>query len=106
MITAGEGRCKVWLRREDMGKDIIYLVGGGERPHIGGAVLMSTGMERPEAIQLGTHRDHEILEPIALEAHKKYHTTVIAVGGIHIDNATQEEITKIVENCKELLKCI
>jgi hypothetical protein len=106
MTTAGEGRCQVWLRREDIGNDIIYILGGGERPHLGGAVLMQPGMVQPERIQLGTHHDNEVLEPLARAACEKYNATVIAVGGIHIDNATKAEIEQIVENCKELLKCI
>ena len=37
---------------------------------------------------------------------KKYKTKVIAAGGVHVDNATKQEIDILVENCKELLKCI
>jgi len=47
-----------------------------------------------------------LLKPIAEAACKKYKTKVVAVGGVHIDNATKQEIGKLVENCKELIKCI
>ena len=105
MITSGSGKYKVWLKEQKIGDDRIYILGGGERAHIGGAVIACPG-KKPEVIRLGKHYDHIVLEPIALEACKKYQTTVIALGGIHIDNATAEEIDRIVKNCKELLKCI
>jgi metal-dependent hydrolase (beta-lactamase superfamily II) len=47
-----------------------------------------------------------VLEPLAKEASTKYNVTVTVVGGIHIDNASKEEIEIIVNNCKELVKCI
>ena len=47
-----------------------------------------------------------MLQPIAEAACKKYNVKVVALGGIHIDNASKEEIEKLVENCKELEKCI
>ena len=40
------------------------------------------------------------------KACEKYKTTVVAVGGVHVDNASDNEINKLVENCKELEKCI
>jgi hypothetical protein len=31
---------------------------------------------------------------------------VVAVGGVHVDNATKKEIDLLVENCKKLAKKI
>ena len=105
MITSGEGRYRVWLKEETIGKDKLYLVGGGETPHIGGVIVVEPGKE-PVVIRLGTHYDYVVLQPIAEMASKKYKVTAVAVGGIHIDNASKEEIDIIVTNCKELMKCI
>ena len=57
-------------------------------------------------MRLGNHYDYQVLTPIAEEGCKKYNKTVVAIGGIHIDNATKEEIQIIINNCKELVKCI
>jgi len=105
MITSGEGRYKVWLKQERIGKDRLYILGGGEKPHIGGMVVMEPGKDT-HTVRLGTHYDYVVLEPIAEKACKKYNVTVAAVGGIHIDNASKQEIDIIVNNCKELMKCI
>lgn len=105
MITAGEGKYKVWLKLEKLSDERLYILGGGERPHIGGIVVKEPDKES-KIIKLEGHYDHMVLKPIAEEACKKYNTKVVAVGGVHVDSATEDEINLLVENCKELSKCI
>ena len=105
MITSGEGKYKVFLEKTKLDKDIVYVLGGGERSHIGGIVVCEPG-KKSTVIRLEGHFDDIVLKPIAEEACKKYKTKVVAVGGVHVDNASKEEIDILVENCKELLKCI
>ena len=105
MHTFGEGKYKVWLEQKKIGPDIIYIVGGGERSHIGGVVICEPG-KSPNAIRLEGHYDDIVLKPIAEKACNKYKTKVVAVGGVHVDNATQEEIDLLVENCKGLIQYI
>ena len=105
MITSGEGKYKVFLEEKKIGNDLIYVLGGGERSHIGGVVICEPDKD-PKAIRLQGHYDDIVLKPIAEAACKKYKTKVVAVGGVHVDNATKEEIDMLVKNCKELVKCI
>ncbi len=105
MITSGEGKYKVWLEEKKIGNDILFILGGGEQSHIGGVVICEPN-KNPQVIQLEGHYDDVVLKPIAEAACKKYKTKVVAVGGVHVDNATKQEIEKLVENCKELIKCI
>ena len=106
MITAGEGRHRVWLiKQEKLNDDLVYILGGGERPHIGGVVLKVPDQET-RVINVQGHYDHHVLVPIAEEASRKYKKTVVVVGGIHIDNASKEDIDRVVGNCKELMKKI
>ena len=105
MITSGEGKYKVWLEQKNIGNDLLYVLGGGEKTHIGGVVVCKPGNDL-QVMRLEGHYDDVVLKPIAEAACKKYKTKVVAVGGIHIDNATNEEINKLVKNCKELIKCI
>ena len=102
MITAGDGRYKVWLRKEHSGDDLVYILGGGDLSHIGGVALKVPG-EDLKMMRIGNHYDHHVLGPIAQEAEKKYGKTVVVVGGVHIDNASKEEIETVVSNCRELL---
>ncbi len=105
MITSGEGKYKVYLEKKQLNSNIIFILGGGERSHIGGVVLCEPG-KKSQIIRLEGHYDDIVLTPIAEEACKKYNTKVVAVGGVHIDNATKQEIDILVNNCKELIKFI
>ena len=101
MSTAGEGKYKVWLKKQTIGNDLVLLLGGGQQSHIGGVVVCEPG-KQPQVLRFDTHYDCVVLQPLAEAACKKYQTKVVAVGGIHVDNASKQEINKIVENCKQL----
>jgi len=105
MITSGEGKYKVFIKEIKNGGDLIYILGGGERSHIGGIAICEPG-KKPQIIRLEGHYDDLVLSPIAEAACKKYNTKVVAVGGVHVDNASKEEIDILVKNCKDLIKCI
>ena len=105
MITSGKGKYKVFLKKIKLDDDLVYILGGGEKSHVGGIVVCEPG-KKTQMLKLEGHYDYVVLEPIAEKACKKYKTRVTVIGGIHIDNATKEEIKKIVDNCKELSKCI
>jgi hypothetical protein len=105
MITAGSGKYKVWLREEELSDNKLYILGGGEKPHIGSVVVKEPNMDAV-VVKLEGHYDYIVLQPIAEKACEKYNTTVVAVGGVHVDNASDDEINKLVENCKELERCI
>lgn len=105
MITSGDGKYKVFLNRISLEDDRIYILGGGEKSHIGGIVICEPKKE-PSVIKFNDHYDNIVLKPIAEAACKKYKTRVVAIGGVHVDNASKEEIEILVKNCKELIKCI
>ena len=103
MLTSGKGKYKVWLEQKRMGKDLIYFLGGGEKPHIGGIIVCEPD-KKIKITRFQGHYDYIVLKPIAEAACKKYKTKVIVIGGIHIDNASKYEIDTIVENCDAFLK--
>ena len=103
MITSGEGKYTVTLEEKKIGKDILYILSGGEKPHIGGVVICEIEND-PQVISLGSHFDHIVLEPIAKKGCEKNQTTVVAIGGIHIDNATKKEIDIIINHCNFIQK--
>jgi hypothetical protein len=105
MITSGRGKFKVWMQRYTLGDDFVYFLGGGERPHIGGVVIAEP-RKKVQVIRLTNHYDDVVLKPIAEAACKKYTKKVVAIGGVHVDNATKDDINLLVENCKKLIKNI
>ncbi len=105
MITAGKGKYKVWLKHENIGNDLVFFLGGGESSHIGGVVICELG-KPAQTIRLTGHYDDIVLKPIAEIACKKYKTKVVAIGGVHIDHATKQEIDLLIENSKKLVEKI
>ena len=105
MITSGRGKYKIWLQRYKIGEDIVFFLGGGERPHIGGIVIAEP-QKKTKAIRLTGHYDDIILSPIAEAACIKYKKKIVVVGGVHVDNASKEEINLLVENGKTLAQKI
>ena len=105
MITSGSGKYRVWLEKHLVGSDLVYFVGGGEKPHVGSVVVAEPGKPL-KVIVLEGHRDDVVLRPIAQRACEKYGTTVVVVGGVHVDRVSKEEIDILVKNCHDLLKDI
>jgi hypothetical protein len=105
MIISGKGKYKVWLKRDKIGEDLVFFLGGGERSHIGGMVICEPG-KPVQIIRLTGHYDDIVLQPIAELACKKYKTKVVVIGGVHVDHATKQEIDLLIENSKKLVERI
>jgi len=103
MLISGKGKYKVWLEKKKIGKNLLFILGGGEKSHIGSVVICEPG-KKSQVIRLKGHFDDIVLKPIAETACKKYNTKVVAVGGVHVDNATKKEIDLLVENCRAFIK--
>ena len=101
MNILDKGRYRVWVDKHSIGDDIVLLVGGGEKPHIGGIVVCKPN-EPAYILSLPKHRDVEALQLIASIVSRRYNTTCTAIGGIHIDDATKGEIERILDNCRKL----
>ncbi|MDH5807013.1 MAG: hypothetical protein QXW62_00340 [Candidatus Methanomethylicaceae archaeon] len=101
MIEFGEGKHKVWLSSFNLGNELLIIIGGGEKPHIG-SISLCTGTP-PISISLINHKDYIISHNAAWKIHKKYNCNVIVICGIHIDNATKEDIEILLRNSE---KCI
>ena len=102
MITSGKGNYRVWVKKQSIGSDLLYILSGGERPHVGGAVVCEPG-KKSQVLSLAGHYDTVVLTIIAQAACEKYRQTTVAVGGIHVDNASKEEIEFLVQNCRALI---
>jgi hypothetical protein len=91
-------------REEKVGEDLVHILGGGERPHVCTAVVMEPGREA-HVLRLGNHYDCMVPKPTA-ETASKHDRTVAAVGSVHVDNASKDEIELLAASWKELAGCI
>ena len=88
-----------------IGDDLVYLIGGGENSHVGAISVCEPG-KKSKNLKFGGHKDYVITEMIAKAACEKYNKKTSCIGGVHIDKATKNEINKLVENCRGLIKWI
>ena len=61
MLTSGEGKYKVWLKQEKIGDNLLFVLGGGEKYHIGGVVICEPD-KKAQAIRLEGHFDDIVLK--------------------------------------------
>ena len=97
MISAGEGRYTVTLKSHKIGKDRLVIITGGEEEHIGSATLIEEKGHLQTIIKKG-HKDHIVAERMANIIYDKIGKDLLVICGIHIDNASKEEIDILVDN--------
>lgn len=94
------------------GHDAVIVVGGGEAPHVGAAALASP---RPSLEQNGEisatasvlcvmgHKDDLLARDAALQLASRLNTTVLVSVGLHLDQATKEDIRQLQVNFSQLI---
>ncbi len=85
-----------------VGEDILVIISGGDKPHIGAAVL--TNQNQFQSISFKAHKDDIALAIIANELKKYTDKNICVMGGIHVDNITQKEIKQVLKMSKKLAK--
>ncbi len=97
------------------GNGLVAQLMGGEEPHVG-AVVMS--VPRPSlavpgalgcnsfVLPLVGHKDDEIAKPVAEEMAVHYGRTVVVIAGIHVENASSEDIEQLTTNCREAVRLL
>jgi len=93
------------------GTDLIVVIGGGTRPHIGAT---AQAVPRPSLQQDGTvsasvsvlcclgHKDDLPAREIALQLASCLNTTVTVTVGIHLDAASPQDLAIVQKNFREL----
>ncbi len=88
------------------GNDIAAVLSGGDRPHIGCAVVAVPRLSltgdgtvscTSSVINLTGHKDEYICRQVAEHLCRKQKATVTCTGGIHLDEAGEEQIREVVQ---------
>ena len=103
LVHKGEGILQVSALLVKVGGDFLVLVYGGERPHIGGLALSIEGSP-PIAFSLPRHKDYLVAAKAASLVSRSLGRTCLAVAGIHVENASREDIEKLVEYSEECVR--
>ena len=100
-LSVGSGRLRVKLELRNQGRDFLLQVTGGEA-HVG-AMAVFDGREvdgRAVVTELPGHREGPLAGECAEILGRASGRTIAVVVGVHIDNATGEEISAIVANVR------
>lgn len=92
------------------GQDLTVTMTGGTAAHVG-AVTVASGRlpdgslpkysATASTIVLPDHKDDAVSKQTAVRLADAIHATVSVSAGIHIDNATQEELKLLQQNCND-----
>lgn len=95
------------------GKDIVVVIEGGTRYHIGAVAL---AIPRPSIADPGKisasasvlcvtgHKEDELARNTALQIASTLNCTVTVIAGVHIDKANAQNISELMDNCTYAIK--
>ncbi|ADU31189.1 hypothetical protein [Evansella cellulosilytica] len=86
-----------------VGEDDLILVTGGTKPHIGAIVLCTWDGIQAHVVSHGLphHKEEKLYIELAQLWCTTFKKNVVLTGGIHIDNATKEDIEMLVNKTWE-----
>ncbi len=112
-FVIGADKLKIEIQIVILGDDICITFSGGDKPHIGCAVI---SIPRPSlsdknetscttsVFNIVGHKDDYVACYISERIAKKFNKTIVVTGGIHIENITLEEIEDIKLLADEVVK--
>lgn len=112
-LIAGEGKHQVCLHVLFCGKDVNLCIFGGDVPHIGAVAVAvprksligdSTHSASASVICIIGHKEDELVRNIALRLSSKWLCIVTVSAGVHIDDASMDDIKILSRNIEELIK--
>ncbi|MEM2128730.1 MAG: hypothetical protein QXM93_06955 [Candidatus Methanomethyliaceae archaeon] len=103
LIEFGEGKHRVYLELVRAGRELVIYIGGGEEPHIG-AISICTQPGEPFTLSLPSHKDYLVSHDAAKTIFNKTGQNTVVIAGIHVDNASKEDIRKLLMNAEECVR--
>jgi predicted esterase len=106
-ISVGKGKYKIDLTAITTADGFIITIVGGEKPHVGAVAISIPRPSLKNSSKISTttsvftligHKDDVLAKPAAEKLAKKLKQTVVVVAGVHIDEASEEEIKELTTN--------
>ena len=107
---AGEGRLKIAVDAIRCGKDLTVTITGGTEAHVGAVALGCGRVPGVDKMQYSAsvscfcvpdHKDDFVARKVAKQLADAIQANVVVSCGIHIDDATQEELILLQNNVEE-----
>lgn len=108
-IERGSGRTRVFCEGFLRGDDLLVVL-GGEGPHLG-AVSLAEPRGDDGTVRCGTlgalgHREPDLTADLARRLASATGRRVVLTGGIHLDDATPEEIEGVLANARSAIEAV
>ena len=93
---------------QPVGEDILIIIRGGDKPHIGSTILAIPRKSLADAEKISCtssvinvlgHKDEFICRLVAENFCKKYNAVTVCTGGFHVDNLSAEKIQEVIDAC-------
>lgn len=91
-----QGRIHLQLDAYFMGEDLVVLIYGGDRPHLG-TITAGARLEPISTIQLQSHKEFYITEEIAVLLRKHFSGNFAVCSGTHLEDISKEELILMPE---------
>ncbi len=111
-VCVEDGKYSVSAQIIRCGKDVSLTVSGGERPHIGASALAipRPSLSDPEKVSASTsvicvpgHKEDEVARAAAERIAANLNCAASVCVGVHIDNASMEELLRLKRNLDTLI---
>lgn len=108
----GEGVHRVEASALICGKDLVVVIEGGTRYHIGAVALAipRPSLADPEQISASAsvlcvtgHKEDELVRKISLQIASALNCVVTVIAGIHIDAANATDLSTMMDNCTKTI---
>lgn len=103
---------KLIVKVQKVGKDLVVVIEGGDKPHIGCTVLsiprdsLKTAGKiscTSSVINITGHKDEEICRYIAEAVCRSKHAITVCTGGFHVENMSEQQLKEVLEVIPEII---
>lgn len=116
-IIMTEGSMPYEVRAEvcQIGSDVVLMVSGGEKPHVGAVAvgIPRPSLEDPDVLSstasvfaLVGHKEDDVAKIIARKLSAFLNKNTVVTVGIHVDDINAEGIKLIQDNCNKVVERI
>jgi len=109
------GRIKIELACISMGKDLCVVISGGELPHLGAMAVAQVRASLADPAKLSSstsvitivgHKEDALAKEVADNLAVQLNKNVVSCCGIHIDDATSDEIHIVADMVKKMIQVL
>lgn len=110
-ISEKKGEFEVFAHVENLGDDLLVILWGGERPHIGaiGMAQPRPSLRNPQEVSATSsvftfvgHKEDVVAKGMAEELARRLQRKVVVIAGMHWEGLPDEGIEEVMGICQRL----